>query len=73
MIKIVFILGPYRNLTTMLATYMNLHENIIVFNHGYGRLKNAECDFWNKMTEESYKFIKFIEENYLLGKRGSYG
>lgn len=74
MIKIVFILGPYRNLTTMLATYMNLHENIVVFNHGYSRLVNNGCDFWNKMTEESYnKFVKFIELNYLCGKRGSYG
>ena len=74
MIKIVFILGPYRNLTTMLATYMNLHENIIVFNHGYNRLKDNGCDFWNKMTKKSYnKFVKFIKENYLLGKRGCYG
>ena len=72
--KIVFILGPYRNLTSMLAAYMNLHDNIIVFNHGYDRIKNNGCDFWNKMDEESYhKFIKFICENYLNGERGSFG
>lgn len=53
---------------------MNLHENIIVFYHGYDRLKDDGCDFWNKMTEESYnKFVKFIEVNYLLGNRGNYG
>jgi hypothetical protein len=74
MIKVVFILGPYRNLTTMLSTYINLHENVLVFNHGYHRIKKYGCDFWNKMTEESYNnFIKFVNENYLLGSRGQKG
>ena len=73
-IKIVLILGPYRNLTTMLATYMNLHKNIIVFNHGYDRMKDVGCDFWNKLTIESYNnFIEFVKKNYLSGKKGDYG
>ena len=74
MIKVIFILGPYRNLTTMLSSYMNLHENIVVFNHGYNRIKNNGSDFWNKMTEQSYnKFVNFVIKNYTKGKRGDFG
>jgi hypothetical protein len=74
MIKIIFILGPYRNLTTMVGAHLNYHENIIVFNHGYYRLKEQGLDFWNLLTEQSLNnFVEFVKNNYLQGKSGTYG
>lgn len=74
MIKIIFILGPYRNLTTMVGAHLNYHENVIVFNHGYYRIKENKLDFWNLLTEESLeRFIEYVKNNYLGGKRGTYG
>ena len=72
--KVCLILGPYRNLTTMTCSYVNFHENIIVFNHGLQKIKNQNGDFWNKQTLESFnRFTSFVKKNYLGGSRGDKG
>jgi hypothetical protein len=72
--KIILLLGPYRNLSTLISSHINFHEKIIVFNHGYERLLENKCDFWNICTDEYFNnFINFVKTNYLNGSRGHYG
>jgi hypothetical protein len=66
--------GPYRNLTTLIAAALSLHPNCQVLNHAGMRIFNADIDFLTRYS--SIKFEKFIEIAIRAsggGRRGDFG
>ncbi|MGZ2975774.1 hypothetical protein AAER07_12570, partial [Pseudomonas aeruginosa] len=40
------LIGPQRNLTTLISAALSLHPQVIVLNHAYGRIReHPELDF----------------------------
>lgn len=69
------IVGPYRNLTTLLGALLYLHPNIRVLNHAGERILNDErVDFIKNIDNTVFeKFIKYGIHISNSGERGSYG
>jgi hypothetical protein len=69
------ILGPYRNLTTLLSAIVSLHPNAQVLNHAYDRVVNIQnLNIFTNYDKEKFKtLINYIIEISAEGTRGSYG
>ena len=68
-------LGPYRNLTTLTGSFLFLHPEIQVFDHGSPRIfSNEAIDFFNPYSEEKFQnFSHFLITMSQGGSRGKYG
>lgn len=67
--------GPYRNLTTLTASFAALHPNCQVLNHAQERiLPHQEVDFFSNYTND--KWVQFLQYALALsigGERGRKG
>ena len=68
-------LGPYRNLTTLTASFLFLHPNCQVLNHaGLRVLEDASMNFIINYSEDKFRqFCHFAITMSQGGARGSYG
>ncbi len=68
-------LGPYRNLTTLTGSFLFLHPEIQVFDHGSPRIfSNEDINFLNPYSEEKFNnFAHFLITMSQGGARGKYG
>ena len=69
------LLGPYRNLTTILSSTLYLHPNCQVLNHAGPRIHGKkEIDFFSNYSPKIFNnFIRFSIEISRKGEAGSYG
>lgn len=68
-------LGPYRNLTTLTGSFLFLHPEIQVFDHGSPRIfADENLNFFNSYSEEAFnKFSHYLIKLSQGGSRGKYG
>lgn len=68
-------LGPYRNLTTLTASFLFLHPEIQVFDHGSPRIFAKEnLNFFSTYSEERFNnFAHYLITMSQGGSRGKYG
>lgn len=68
-------LGPYRNLTTLIASVLFLHPNCQVLNHAGSRIYgNRQIDFlWDFNKDKLDRFIQFAIKISGKGERGNLG
>ncbi len=75
-LSLVVLLGPYRNLTTLTASTLALHPEVVSFNHGYLRLCESGLDFWNRVDDTEDVLARFTDwalQNFTKGERGPLG
>ncbi len=72
---VVILFGPYRNLTTLLASVLSLHPVCQVLNHAGERVLNdKKKNFLVKYNEKKFlNFLKFALYASQSGRRGQYG
>jgi len=75
LMSVCIILGPYRNLTTLLGATLFFHPNCQVLNHADRRvLLNRKINFLIDYSSEKFnKFCQFVFFASQRGKRGNYG
>jgi len=73
--SVCLILGPYRNLTTLLSAVLFLHPNCQVLNHAEDRvLQNKNINFLSEYSPSKFDaFCRFVLTESQGGKRGRYG
>lgn len=69
---IAIFLGPYRNLTTLVASLMASHPRCLVLNHAFDRLlADTSLDFFSGGSV--HLFLESAVQHIRSGKRGSFG
>ncbi|MFC3150002.1 sulfotransferase domain-containing protein [Litoribrevibacter euphylliae] len=73
--SICLVVGPYRNLTTLLSAIVSLHPNIQVLNHAFERVLTIKnINFFDEFQIEKLdSFIKYVIYISASGTRGSFG
>ncbi|MCK4791372.1 MAG: DUF616 domain-containing protein, partial [Desulfobacteraceae bacterium] len=73
--RVCVMLGPYRNLTSLMASLLFLHPHCQVLNHGGDRILNdSRLDFLSNPTRDVMKrFLRYAVKISGGGKRGNYG
>lgn len=61
--NICLFLGPFRNLSTLVGSYLSLHPNCQVLNHGWGELIKENNFLVNYTDENVDYFIDFVMKN----------
>jgi len=69
------VVGPYRNLTTLISAIVSLHPNAQVLNHAFDRvvaIDNINI-FKQYSNQKFHDFVKYLVHISKAGTRGSYG
>lgn len=73
--SVCLLLGPYRNLTTIVSSIASLHPEIQVLNHAGSRVLNlTETNFLANYSQRKFEdFMRYFVYISQSGKRGFYG